>query len=273
MHPLIRSCFLLLLLGRLFLLALLFLLGIYLRSPWNPLFPPHALALTLLSLAKVWLLPTLTFFLLMIWYSGVTALFLFLLAKAAPAYLPTALSVAPRPLFPFRLAQYVQVFPMKPAPFCTLFASFGSTDKSAISLLFSYYLILVLSSPPCPLVHLSFYFKLCGSSGRNCFLSPALSDYNGSLDTRFSRGTTRLMSWPDGERFLRSPETPCSLSPLVSCIHSCLFSDWRRTVSSKFFDTQVLRFPPRNLCSLAMLAVSSLVTLQWTQLSFKFLSL
>ena len=32
---------------------------------------------------------------------------------------------------------------------------------------------------------------------------------------------------------------PCSLSPLISRIHSCLFSDWRRTVSSKFFDTQV----------------------------------
>ena len=32
---------------------------------------------------------------------------------------------------------------------------------------------------------------------------------------------------------------PCSLSPLISRIHSCLFSDWRRTVSSRFFDTQV----------------------------------
>ena len=32
---------------------------------------------------------------------------------------------------------------------------------------------------------------------------------------------------------------PCSLSPLISRIHSFLFSDWRRTVSSKFFDTQV----------------------------------
>ena len=32
---------------------------------------------------------------------------------------------------------------------------------------------------------------------------------------------------------------PCSLSPLISRIHSCFFSDWRRTVSSKFFDTQV----------------------------------
>ena len=32
---------------------------------------------------------------------------------------------------------------------------------------------------------------------------------------------------------------PSSLSPLISCIHSCLFSDWRCTVSSKFFDPQV----------------------------------
>ena len=32
---------------------------------------------------------------------------------------------------------------------------------------------------------------------------------------------------------------PCSLSPLISHIHSRLFSDWRRTDSSKFFDMQV----------------------------------
>ena len=32
---------------------------------------------------------------------------------------------------------------------------------------------------------------------------------------------------------------PCSLSLLISRIYSCLISDWRRTVSSKFFDTQV----------------------------------
>ena len=72
---------------------------------------------------------------LTIWYSGQTALFLFLLAKAAPAYLPTALSVALRPLFSFWQAQYVLVFPLRPAPFCTLFAGLGSTIKSAISLL------------------------------------------------------------------------------------------------------------------------------------------
>ena len=138
---------------------------------------------------------------LMIWCFGQMALVLFLLARAAPAYLPTALSVALRPLFPFQQAQCVQVFPLKPVPFCTLFAGLGSTNKSAIFHLFSY-LTLVLSSPPCPLLHLSCYLKLCGRSGRNCLLSPSvLSGYNGSLDTRFSRGTSRLMSWPDGERY------------------------------------------------------------------------
>ena len=38
---------------------------------------------------------------------------------------------------------------------------------------------------------------------------------------------------------LVSSAIPCSLSPLISRIHSCLFSDWRPTVSSKFFDTHV----------------------------------
>ena len=32
---------------------------------------------------------------------------------------------------------------------------------------------------------------------------------------------------------------PCSLSPVISRIHSCFFLDWRRTVSSKFFDKQL----------------------------------
>ena len=138
-------------------------------SPWNlPSFTMESIFTSPcsrsdpLSLAKVRLSPSLTLSPLMIWYSGQTALFLFLFARAPPAYLPTALFVALRPLFPFRQAQYAQVFPLKPAPLCTLFAGFGSTNKSAISLLFSYYLTLVLSSPFCPLLHLSCYLKLCG---------------------------------------------------------------------------------------------------------------
>ena len=104
--------------------------------------------LCMLPLWCPFLSPTLTLSPLMIRCSGQTALFLFLLVRAAPAYLPTALCVALRPLFLFLQAQYVQVFPLKPAPFCTLFAGLGSTNKSGISLLFSYYLTLVLSSPP-----------------------------------------------------------------------------------------------------------------------------
>ena len=66
---------------------------------------------------------------------GQTALFLFFLAKATLAYLPAALSMETTPLFSFQQAQHPQVFPLKPAPFCTLFAGLGSTNKSALSLL------------------------------------------------------------------------------------------------------------------------------------------
>ena len=140
------------------------------------------------------------------------------------------------------------VFPLKPAPFCTLFAGLGSTNKSATSLLFSYYLTLALSSPPCSLLHLSSYLKLCGRSGRNCLLFPSvLSGYYGSPDTRFSRGTTGMMSWPDGERYSRPPQSlvVSLLLPLVSTL--LFFSDWRRTVSSKFFDTQVASISTEEL--------------------------
>ena len=88
---------------------------------------------------------------LIIWCSGLTALFFFLLAKAAPAFSPTALSVALRPLFPFWQAQYAQVFLLKPAPFCTLFAGLGSTNKPASSLFLlfdSRSVLATLFSPP-----------------------------------------------------------------------------------------------------------------------------
>ena len=237
MRPLTRSCFLLPLLGRLFLLALPFLLGICFPSLWSSRFLLHAPALISLSLAKVRLSHTLTLSPLTIWYSGLTALFLFFLARATLAYLPTALSVALRPLFSFVQAQYVQAFPLKPAPFYKLFAGLGNTNKSAASLPF--YLTLVLSSLPRPLLHLLFYLKLSGKSGRNCLLS--------SFSIR--------LQWVPGHLFLPGNDAadelarrgalhapsaiPCSLSSLISRICSSLFSDWRRFVLSKFYDTQV----------------------------------
>ena len=135
MRPLTRSCFLLLVLERLFLLALPVLPGICLPSPWSPPFPLYDLVLIPLPLIKVRFSPTLTLSSITIWYSGLTALFLFLLASAAPAYLPTALSVTLRLLLPFQQAEYVQVYPLEPASICTLLAGLGSTNKPASSLL------------------------------------------------------------------------------------------------------------------------------------------
>ena len=105
-----------------------------------------------------------------------------------------------------------------------------SAAPTSLPFLFSYYLTLVLFSPPCHLLHLSFYLKLCDRSGRKLFFSYAPIGYNGSPDTRFSIGTARLMSWPEGEGYLPL----CNLSPVISRIHFCLFSDWRLTVSSKY---------------------------------------
>ena len=152
------------------------------------------------------------------------------------------------------------MLPLKPAPFCTLFAGLGSTIKSAISLLFFFCLTLVLSSPPCPLLHLFFYLKLCGRSGRNCLLSPpVLLDYNGSPGIRFYRGTTRLMSWPDGERYLR-PLQSLVVSLLLSVVSTLVLSRTGGVLSHRSILTRRFpRFPLKNLCSLVILAVSSLV--------------
>ena len=75
--------------------------------------------------------------LLAIWCFELTALFFSILAKTVLAYLPTAISLALRPPFSFQQAQYAKVFPLKPAPFCKLFAGLDSTNKSATSLLLS----------------------------------------------------------------------------------------------------------------------------------------
>ena len=79
-----------------------------------------------------------------------------------------------------------------------------------------------------------------GRSGRNCPLfPPVISDYKGPPDTHLSREITRLMSWPDGKRYT-CPLQSLVIFLLLSLVSTLLFfSDWRRTVSSKFFDTQV----------------------------------
>ena len=178
MRSLAHSCFLLLLLERLSELAFRLLLGTCLSSLWSPLFSfpcpcyvpnlfPQGAALAHLDF--------LTSHNLVIWTDGSVPL----------ASLPTALSVALRLPFTFWQAQFVQDFPLKPAPFSKLFAGFGSTNKSA-----TFFLLLCLY----------LYLKLSGRYGRNGLLSlPILSGCNGSPNTCFSRGTTRLISWSNRE--------------------------------------------------------------------------
>ena len=221
MRPLTRSC-LLLLLGRLFLLTLPFLLGIYLPSLWSVRFPLHAPTLILLSFAKVRLSPTLTLSPphdLVLWTDGPIP-FPFceggsgILANCSLCGTEATLSFSTGPLF--------SSFSTEACAILHALCWSRQHNKSAISLLFSFYLTLVLSSPPCSL-HLSLYLKLSGRSGRNCLVSsPVLSDYNGSLDTRFSQGTMRLMSWPDGERYLRSLQS--LVVSLLSLVSTLLFS-------------------------------------------------
>ena len=190
----------------------------------------------------------------MIWFSGQTALFLLLFAKAATAYLPTVFSVALRPLFPFQQAQYVQVFPLKPAPFCTLFAGLGSTNKPATSLLLLSDSRTVLSSI-FPFTS-NFLADLAGT------VLSLLLYYQATLGPQtvvFSQGTTRPMSWPDGQRYLRLLQS-LVVSLVLSLVSTLVFSRTKGVLSHRNSLTHKFpRFSPRNLCSLVMIAVFSLV--------------
>ena len=170
-----------------------------------------------LSLAKAWLPLTLTLSHFMIWTDGSVP---FPFSKGGSAVLANcSLCGTEATLSPFRQAKFAQVFPLKPAPFWKLFSGLGSTNKSAISLLLS-----DSRHPTCPLFRLSFYLKLSGKSGRNCLLfRPVLLGYYGSPNTRFSRGTTRLMSWPEGERY-SCPLQSIVVSFLFSLVSTLLFS-------------------------------------------------
>ena len=230
MRPLTRSCFLLLVLGRLLLLALPVLLGICLPSRCSPLFPLHAPALIPLSclgavLAHLDSLPPHD---LVLRSDGFVP---FPLAKGGSGVLAIC-----------SLSGTEATLSFSAGPVCSSFSAEACTILHALCWSRQHQQVCHFSSSIllsfCPLLCFSFYLKLCGRSGRNCHLSSILSGYNGSPDTRLSENDAadELASW----RGLFTPSAiPCSLSPLISRIHSCFFLDWRRTVSLKFFDTQV----------------------------------
>ena len=157
--------------------------------------------------------------------------------------------MALRPLFPFQQAQYVQVFS---AAACAILQALSWSRQHQQVCHFSSLLLLsnsrsvlaTLSSPP--------IFLLLRS----------LWQIWQKLSRLFS--CTIRLQWAPGHTFLLGNHAAahqlarrgallapfailCCLSPLISHIHSSFFSDWRRTVSSKFFDTQVFSISTEEL--------------------------
>ena len=189
-----------------------------------------------LFLAKVQLSLTLTLSHPTTWCSGQTAVFLFILSKAVLAYLPSALSVALRPLFSFSAG-----------PVCSSFFTKACAIKQALCwswqhqqvchftfLLFlcdSHSVLITLFSSPSFLLPQCFWQKLSflfSCSIRLQWVPRCLFlQGNDTADELARRGALLVFS-----------AISCSLFPLISCIHLSLFLDWRCTVSSTFFDTQ-----------------------------------
>ena len=172
---------------------------------------------------------------------------------AAQASSPTAHFVALRPPCPIRQTHYAQVFSQKPALFWKLSAGLGSTNKSAISLFFSYSRTLALFSP------LSFFLpqtlwqlwqKLSSLSSCTIRLQWVLGHSfltgNNTADELTRRGALLVLSG-----------IPCSFFPLVSTL---LFFQTGDVQSHLNFSTHTSsRFPLSDLCFLVTFTLFSLV--------------
>ena len=237
MRPLTRSCLLLLVLGRLFLLVLRFLLGICLRSLWSPLFPLHALALIHLSRQGAALahLDSLLPHDLVLWTDGSVSFGKgdsSVLANCCLCGTEGSLFFSAGPVCSSFSAEacailYALCWSRQHQQVCHFFVLLLLSDSGSV--------LTTLSSPPSFLLSQTLWqiwqelFSLSSCFIRIQWVSGnSFFPGNDSADELARRGA-----------LLAPTAIPCSLSPLISRIHSFLFSDWRRTVSSKYFDTQV----------------------------------
>ena len=154
-----------------------------------------------------------------------------------PWRLPNALSVALRPLFSFSADPICLSFS---AGACAILQALCWYQQHQQVCHFSSFLLLsdsrsvltTLSSPPSFLLPQSLWQEL--SSLSSCPIR--LQWVPGHSYLPGNNAADKLARWGT---LLTPSAIPCSLSPLISRIHSCLFSDWRRTVSSKIFEIQV----------------------------------
>ena len=129
-----------------------------------------------------------------------------------------------------------------------------SAAPTSLPLLFFSYLTLVLSSLPSFLLPETLWQIWQELSSLSC--SIRLQWVPGHS---FLPGNDAMMSWPDGERY------SCPLQSLVvffllSIVSTLVFSRTRGVLSHlNSLTCRFARFPLRNLCSLVMLAVFSLV--------------
>ena len=190
MRPLTCSCFLLPLLGRLFLLALPFLLGICLPSPWSQPFPLHALAFVLLSLAHLDSLPPHD---LILWTDGSVP---FSFGKGGCGVLANYSLCSTEATLSFSAGQVCSSFS---AETCAIQHALCWSRQHQQVCHFSS--LLLLSDSRFVLFLLLFYQT---TMGPRTLVSPGKA-----ADELARQGT-----------LLAPSAIPCSLSPLISCIHS-----------------------------------------------------